>query len=60
MNKFLAINPVADAVDIAKDLAPVMPILDKLLGKEMFPLRTVQAELIENIPSQRGREEHVC
>jgi len=40
-------------------IAIVRPLLDALLGQEMPLLRTVNATLSENVPSQRGREEYV-
>jgi molybdopterin molybdotransferase len=40
-------------------IAIVRPLLDAMLGLEKPLLRTVKATLVENIPSQRGREEYV-
>jgi molybdopterin molybdotransferase len=40
-------------------IAIVRPLLDTMLGQKKPLLRTVQATLAENIPSQRGREEYV-
>jgi molybdopterin molybdotransferase len=40
-------------------IAIVRPLLDRMLGLEEPRLRTMQAVLTENIPSQRGREEYV-
>jgi molybdopterin molybdotransferase len=40
-------------------IAIVRPLLDAMLGLKNARLRTVQATLAENIPSQRGREEYV-
>jgi molybdopterin molybdotransferase len=40
-------------------IAIVRPLLDRMLGLEKGRLRTVQAVLTENIPSQRGREEYI-
>jgi molybdopterin molybdotransferase len=40
-------------------IAIVRPLIDKMLGLEKPPLRTVKGTLAENIPSQRGREEYV-
>jgi molybdopterin molybdotransferase len=40
-------------------IAIVRPLLDTMLGREKPLLRTVKATLLENIPSQRGREEYV-
>jgi molybdopterin molybdotransferase len=40
-------------------IAIVRPLLDAMLGLEKPMLRTVKATLVENIPSQRGREEYV-
>lgn len=37
----------------------VRPLLDAMLGLEKPLFRTVKANLAENIPSQRGREEYV-
>jgi molybdopterin molybdotransferase len=40
-------------------IAIVRPLLDKMLGLDKPLLRTVEATLAENIPSQRGREEYI-
>jgi molybdopterin molybdotransferase len=40
-------------------IAIVRPLLDRMLGLEKPLIRTVKANLEENIPSQRGREEYV-
>lgn len=40
-------------------IAIVRPLLDRMLGQTEPLIRTVQATLSENIPSQRGREEYV-
>jgi molybdopterin molybdotransferase len=40
-------------------IAIVRPLLDRQLGRKDSLLRTAQATLAENIPSQRGREEYV-
>lgn len=40
-------------------IAVVRPLLDRMLGLGKPQLRTVKATLVENIPSQRGREEYV-
>jgi molybdopterin molybdotransferase len=40
-------------------IAIVRPLLDRMLGQKCSRLRTLQATLAENIPSQRGREEYV-
>jgi molybdopterin molybdotransferase len=40
-------------------IAIVRPLLDRMLGLERPLLRTMNACLAENIPSQRGREEYV-
>jgi molybdopterin molybdotransferase len=40
-------------------VAIVRPLLDRMLGLKTPLLRTTQATLAENIPSQRGREEYV-
>jgi molybdopterin molybdotransferase len=40
-------------------IAIVRPLLDTMLGQKKPLLRTMQATLAENIPSQRGREEYI-
>lgn len=40
-------------------VAVVRPLIDTMLGLERPMLRTIAAALVENIPSQRGREEYV-
>jgi len=40
-------------------IAIVRPLIDRMLGLENPPVRTVKARLAENIPSQRGREEYI-
>jgi len=40
-------------------IAIVRPLIDTMLGLENPRLRTLNATLVENIPSQRGREEYV-
>ncbi|MGB9177184.1 MAG: gephyrin-like molybdotransferase Glp [Methanoregula sp.] len=40
-------------------IAIVRPLVDTMLGLEKPLLRTVKGTLVENIPSQRGREEYI-
>ncbi len=40
-------------------IAIVRPLIDRMLGLDKPLVRTVEARLAENIPSQRGREEYV-